>query len=84
MALERRRTSISELVDQPRRKQPRVFAHPVIGAMRQVSAAGVRWGHIATNPAALAGENPTPPPRPIRAFTRAELDALETNLRRNP
>jgi integrase len=59
---------------------PERFAHPVIGAMRQVLAAGVRWGHIAANPATLAGENPTPPPRPVRAFTGVELDALEAEL----
>jgi integrase len=63
-----------------RAKLPERYAHAVMGALRQVLAAGVRWGHLTQNPAALAGENPTPPPREVRAFTLAELDALEAEL----
>jgi hypothetical protein len=59
---------------------PERFAHSVIGAMRQVLAAGVRWGHITRNPATLDGENPTPSPRALRAFTIAELETLQAEL----
>jgi integrase len=59
---------------------PPAFAHKVMSALRQVLAAGVRWRLIDTNPAADAGANPEPAPRPIRAFTLDELDALEAEL----
>ena len=32
------------------------------------------------NPAKLAGRNPQPPPRPVRAYTYAELDAISAEL----
>jgi integrase len=59
---------------------PERYAHAVMGALRQVFAAAVRWGYMSANPAALAGENPTPPPREVRVYTLAELDALEAEL----
>jgi integrase len=59
---------------------PDRYAHAVMAAFRQVLAAGVRWGRLGRNPAALAGENPAPPARDVRAFTRVELDALEAEL----
>lgn len=59
---------------------PERYAHAVMGALRQVLAAGVRYGYLTANPATLAGENPTPPPREVRALTLAELDALEAEL----
>jgi integrase len=59
---------------------PPRFAHKIMGALRQVLAAGVRWRLIATNPAADAGPNPEPPPARIRPYTRAELDAIEAEL----
>jgi integrase len=59
---------------------PDRFAHDVMRALRQVCAAGVRWGHMSQNPAVLAGANPVPSPRPVRAYTLAELDALEAEL----
>jgi integrase len=40
----------------------------------------VRWNYMGTNPAVAAGENPQPAPRTIRAYTLAELDALEAEL----
>ena len=43
-------------------------------------AAGVRYGHLRTNPAVLAGQNPMPPPRAIRVFTPEELDAITEEL----
>jgi integrase len=63
-----------------RAKLPERYAHAVMGALRQVLAAGVRYGYLTQNPAALAGENPTPPPREVRSFTLAELDALGAEL----
>lgn len=33
------------------------------------------------NPAKLAGRNPQPPPRPIRAYSYAELDAIAAECR---
>jgi integrase len=35
---------------------------------------------MSQNPAKLAGPNRQPPPRPIRAYTRAELDAIAAEL----
>jgi integrase len=59
---------------------PERFAHDVMRALRQVCAAGVRWGHIGQNPATLAGANPAPPSRTVRVYTVAEVDALEQEL----
>jgi integrase len=59
---------------------PERYAHDVMRALRQVLAAGVRWGYLNTNPAVLAGANPAPPPRLVRAYTYAELNALEAEL----
>ena len=49
-------------------------------ALRQTFAAGVRYGYMRSNPAGAAGDNPAPKPRPVRAYTLAELDALDTEL----
>jgi integrase len=51
-----------------------------VQALRQTLGAAVRWEYIARNPATLAGRNPQPPPRPVRAYTRAEVDAIATEL----
>jgi integrase len=59
---------------------PNRFAHDVMRALRQTFAAGVRYGYIGSNPAVAAGDNPAPKPRPVRAYTLAELDALEAEL----
>jgi integrase len=59
---------------------PERFAHDVMRALRQTFAAGVRWGFMESNPAVSAGDNPAPPPRQVRAYTLAELDALEAEL----
>jgi len=56
------------------------FAHDVMRALRQTLAAGVRYGYLASNPAVAAGDNPAPTPRTVRAYTPAELDALEAEL----
>jgi integrase len=59
---------------------PPRFAHDVMRALRQTLAAGVRYGYLRSNPAIAAGANPAPPPRSVRAYTLAELDALEAEL----
>ncbi len=52
-----------------------------MGAARQAFAAAIRYGYFTgLSPAVLAGPNPAPPPRTVRAFTRAELDALAIEL----
>jgi integrase len=59
---------------------PDRFAHDVMRALRQTCAAAVRWGYMSANPATAAGENPQPAPRAVRAYSRAELDAVEAEL----
>jgi integrase len=59
---------------------PERYAHTVMSALRQALAAAVRWDYLTRNPAVLAGENPQPPPRAVRAFTLRELDALDREL----
>jgi integrase len=59
---------------------PERFAHDVMRALRQTFAAGVRYGHMTSNPAVAAGDNPAPKPRAVRAYTLAELDALEAEI----
>jgi integrase len=54
--------------------------HGIAQALRQVLDAAVRWGHISINPAKLAGPNPKPTPRPVRAYTFEELDAIAAEL----
>jgi integrase len=61
-------------------KLPARSRHDYVRALRQVLEAAVRWRRITTNPAKLAGANPKPPPRAIRAYTRAELDAIAAEL----
>ena len=56
-------------------------------ALRQVCAAGVRWGYMTRNPAALAGANPAPPPRPFaptrsRSSTRSRPNSASDTGRR--
>jgi integrase len=59
---------------------PERSRYGIVQALRQTLAAAARWELIARNPARLAGPNPPPPPRPVRAFTVAELDALTAEL----
>lgn len=54
--------------------------HGIVQALRQTLEAAVRWEHMKRNPAKQAGRNPKPPPRAVRAFTRAELDAIALEL----
>jgi integrase len=59
---------------------PERSRYGIVQALRQTLAAAVRWDYMNRNPAKLAGRNPEPPPRPIRAYTLAELDALAAEL----
>jgi integrase len=59
---------------------PERFAHDVTRALRQTCAAAVRWGYMSVNLAVAAGENPQPSPREVRAYSLAELAALEAEL----
>ncbi len=54
--------------------------HGITQALRQVLDAAVRWERIGKNPAKLAARNPKPSPRAVRAFSRAELDAIALEL----
>ena len=59
---------------------PERAGHGIASALRQTLDAAVRWKRMSSNPAKLAGRNPKPPVRPVRAFTRAELDAISLEL----
>jgi integrase len=61
-------------------KLPQRSRYGIVQALRQTLAAACRWGYMSKNPAALAGANRKPAPRPVRAFTRAELDAITAEL----
>ena len=54
--------------------------YDITRAPRQTLEAAARWGHCARNPAKDAGRNPQPPPRPIRAFSVAELEGIAAEL----
>jgi integrase len=61
-------------------QQPPGVRYGRMSALRQCLSAAVRWGHIAQNPAVLAGKNRPPEPRAIRVYSRAELDAIALEL----
>jgi integrase len=61
-------------------KLPERSRYGVVQALRQALEAAVRWGYISRNPAKLAGRNRQPAPRTVRAFTRAEVDAVTAEL----
>ena len=61
-------------------KLPPRAGHGIVQSLRQVLDAAVRWEYMSRNPAKLAGRNRKPPPRPVRAFTLAEVDALGLEL----
>jgi integrase len=52
----------------------------IVQALRQTLAAAVRWDYMSRNPAKLAGRNPEPAPRPVRAYTLAEVEAIAAEL----
>jgi integrase len=59
---------------------PERSRYGIVQALRQTLEAGVRWVYLGANPAKLAGPNPQPPPRPVRVYTFAELDAIAAEL----
>jgi integrase len=59
---------------------PERSRYGVVQALRQTLGAAVRWGHMGSNPALNAGVNRQPPPRPIRVYTRDELEAIAAEL----
>jgi integrase len=59
---------------------PERSRYGVVQALRQTLAAAVRWGYMASNPAAAAGRNRQPSPRTVRTFTRGEVDAIGAEL----
>jgi integrase len=61
-------------------RQPEGARYGRTSALRQALDAAVRWGYMAQNPAKLAGRNRQPAPRTVRAFTRAEVDAIASEL----
>lgn len=61
-------------------KLPERSRYGIVQALRQTLEAAVRWGYMQRNPAKLAGRNRQPAPRPVRAFTRAEIDAISMEL----
>jgi integrase len=63
-----------------RAKLPAGSRFAIMAALRQTLGAAVDWGYIDENPAKKAGRNPQPPPRPVRPYTFAELDAIALEL----
>jgi integrase len=61
-------------------KLPERSRYGIVSALRQTLSAAVRWEYMARNPATLAARNPQLPPRPVRAYTRAEVDAIAAEL----
>jgi integrase len=59
---------------------PERSRYGVVQALRQTLGAGVQWGYMTTNPALDAGRNRQPSPRPIRVYSRAELDAIGAEM----
>jgi integrase len=63
-----------------RARLPERSRYGITQALRQALGAAVRWGYITHNPAVLAGRNPQPAPRAVRAYTTEEIDAVAAEL----
>ena len=61
-------------------KLPERSRYGVVGALRQLLGAAVRWEYISRNPAVLAGRNRQPAPRTVRVYTNSELHAIAMEL----
>jgi integrase len=59
---------------------PERSRYGIVSALRQTLGAAIRWGYMDANPAKLAGRNPQPSPRPVRAYTLTELEAISDEL----
>jgi hypothetical protein len=63
-----------------RAKLPERSRFAITAALRQALGAAVSWHYIGQNPAKLAGRNPQPAPRPVRAYTVAEVEVIAVEL----
>jgi integrase len=63
-----------------RAKLPERSRFGITAALRQALGAAVAWGYCAVNPAKQAGRNPQPSPRPIRAYSAEEVEAISAEL----
>ena len=63
-----------------RSRLPERSRYGVTQALRQTLEAACRWGYMGRNPAKLAGSNPQPSPRTVRAFTAEEIEAIAAEL----
>jgi integrase len=54
--------------------------YAITAALRQALGAAVSWGYMGQNPAKQAGRNPQPSPRPIRAYSVDEIEAISAEL----
>jgi integrase len=63
-----------------RKTLPERTRYGIVSALRQALNAAVRWHYISENPAKAAGRNPQPPPRQVRPYTLAELEAIADEL----
>jgi len=61
---------------------PPGYRHAVVGALRQVPDAAVRWDLIDRNPAKLVGANPEPRRDEVSLLTLDEIDRLAVELGR--
>jgi integrase len=59
---------------------PERYRYAVMSAFRQALTAGVRWGYVASNPAAAVGPNPQPTTIERVPFTLAEVEAIAVEL----
>jgi integrase len=59
---------------------PERSRYGIVQALRQTLGAAVRWDYMSRNPAKLAGKNPEPSPREVRAYTIPELGAIGAEL----
>lgn len=59
---------------------PERSRYGLMQALRQCLGAAVRWRHMSSNPAVEAVTNRQPPPRAIRAYALAELEAIAIEL----
>ena len=86
-AAERRRRRALPRPRAPRRRDRRVagqlperFRYAVMSSFRQVCAAGVRWGVMASNPAVLVGSNPQPAVVERDVLEPVQVDALAAEM----
>jgi integrase len=59
---------------------PERSRYGIVQALRQTLGAAVRWRHMDSNPALLAGRNRQPSPRTVRVFTVDEIDTISEEL----